>query len=71
MHLSKTNSMMDQLYRLKVNVILKVTSMTKRKAFRSKAITNEEKYKIFVKFVGRYPESLLINNLPYQLIICV
>jgi len=45
--------------------------MTKRKAFRSKAITNEEKYKIFVKFVGRYPESLLINNLPYQLIICV
>jgi hypothetical protein len=70
MHLSKTNSM-DQLYRLKVNVILKETSMTKRKAFRSKAITNEEKYKIFVKFVGRYPESLLINNLPYQLIICV
>ena len=45
--------------------------MTKRKEFRSKAITNEEKYKIFVKFVGRYPESLLINNLPYQLIICV
>jgi hypothetical protein len=45
--------------------------MTKRKAFRSKAITSEEKYKIFVKFVGRYPESLLINNLPYQLIICV
>ena len=41
MHLSKTNSM-DQLYRLKVNVILKVTSMTKRKAFRSKAITSEE-----------------------------
>ena len=31
-----TNSM-DQLYRLKVNVILKETSMTKRKA-----ITNEE-----------------------------
>ena len=62
---------MDQLYRLKVNVILKETSMTKRKAFRSKAITHEEKYKIFVKFVGRYPESLLINNLPYQLIICV
>ena len=41
MHLSKTNSM-DQLYRLKVNVILKETSMTKRKEFRSKAITNEE-----------------------------
>ena len=70
MHLSKTNSM-DQLYRLKVNVILKETSMTKRKEFRSKAITSEEKYKIFVKFVGRYPESLLINNLTYQLIICV
>ena len=33
---------MDQLYRLKVNVILKETGMTKRKAFRSKAITNEE-----------------------------
>ena len=36
MHLSRTNSM-DQLYRLKVNVILKETSMTKRKV-----ITNEE-----------------------------
>ena len=41
MLLSRTNSM-DQLYRLKVNVILKETGMTKRKAFRSKAITNEE-----------------------------
>ncbi len=33
---------MDQLYRLKVNLILKETSMTKRKEFRSKAMTNEE-----------------------------
>ena len=41
MLLSRTNSM-DQLYRLKVNVILKETGMTKRIAFRSKVITNEE-----------------------------
>jgi hypothetical protein len=33
--------------------------------------TIEEKYKIMGKSVGRYSEFLQINNLPYQIIICV